>query len=97
MTAVQGGVEMKSASREVELGSGTLLGFDLCERLDSFNADFDLLYAMIPRRRARKAVAVAERAARPPQTLPRTSLGSAITSPAPSTIASSTKPVPVWP
>ncbi len=44
-----GGTEMKLGRRSI--GSTRLIGFDLADVLDSFNADFDLLAVLVPRAR----------------------------------------------
>jgi AraC-like DNA-binding protein len=44
-----GGTEMRLGRRS--LGSTRLVGFDLADVLDSFNADFDLLAVLVPRAR----------------------------------------------
>jgi len=44
-----GGTEMRLGRRSI--GSTRLIGFDLADVLDSFNADFDLLAVLVPRAR----------------------------------------------
>lgn len=46
---LQGGVEMGDRRHAIDYRTGAIVGFDLAERLDSFNEDFDLVYAMVPR------------------------------------------------